>query len=250
MARMVSPYWTLLAVSACLVLTVQAGCGKDCALCLLRLQGLQPGVSSLTCAKECGGLTMTESLDLCKETLQGKTPDSATEEDRAAADGAGQNGNEQERARRYGGFMKRYGGFMKKSGGVNTEPEDTDDGGEIPGKRYGGFMKKGADSGEDRLNMVRELLTAGVGEGGGRSAEDGEILKRYGGFMRAVRRTPDLDDDIKELQKRYGGFMRRVGRPDWEETQKKYGGFLKRSRWADEEALSPLMEKRYGGFMD
>lgn len=76
--------------------------------------------------------------------------------------------------------------------------------------------------------------------------------------MRALKRSPQLEEEAKELQKRYGGFMRRVGRPEWwMDYQKRYGGFLKRfadSLPSDEEGESyskevPEMEKRYGGFM-
>lgn len=169
-------------------------------------------------------------------------------------------------AKKYGGFMKRYGGFMKKMDELyRVEPEDEANGGEILAKRYGGFMKK--DSDDDALANSSDLLKELLGTGDNPEAahyrelneNDGDVSKRYGGFMRSVKRSPEMEDEAKELQKRYGGFMRRVGRPEWWlDYQKRYGGFLK--RFADSilpsedngETYSkevPEMEKRYGGFM-
>lgn len=125
-------------------------------------------------------------------------------------------------------------------------------------------MKK--DSDDDALanssDLLKELLAAGENGETGHSRDmndDGEIIKRYGGFMRGIKRSPEFEDDAKELQKRYGGFMRRVGRPEWwMDYQKRYGGFLKRFTDSllpsDEDGESyskdvPEMEKRYGGFM-
>lgn len=164
--------------------------------------------------------------------------------------------------------MKRYGGFMKKMDEFyHIEPEEKPNGGEILAKRYGGFMKK--DAAEDDVlanssDLLKELLSTGdnadVGHYRDLNDNDDEVIKRYGGFMRSIKRSPELQDGAKELQKRYGGFMRRVGRPEWWlDYQKRYGGFLKRfadsvlpsdedgESYSKEEA--PEMEKRYGGFM-
>ena len=168
-------------------------------------------------------------------------------------------------AKKYGGFMKRYGGFMKKMDELYPlEPEEEANGGEILGKRYGGFMKKDAEE-DDAIGNPSDLLKELVGAGDQREGaphqegrDDADVSKRYGGFMRGLKRSPQLEDEAKELQKRYGGFMRRVGRPEWwMGYQKRYGGFLKRfadSLPSDEEGESyskevPEMEKRYGGFM-
>ncbi|XP_003205108.3 proenkephalin-A [Meleagris gallopavo] len=168
--------------------------------------------------------------------------------------------------KKYGGFMKRYGGFMKKMDELyHPESEDEANGEEILAKRYGGFMKK--DSDDDALanssDLLKELLGAGdnpeAAHYRGINENDGDVSKRYGGFMRSIKRSPELEDEAKELQKRYGGFMRRVGRPEWWlDYQKRYGGFLKRFADSilpseeDGETYSkevPEMEKRYGGFM-
>lgn len=168
-------------------------------------------------------------------------------------------------AKKYGGFMKRYGGFMKKMDELYPlEPEEQANGGGILAKRYGGFMKKDVEE-DDSLGNSSDLLKELLGTGDNRESshyqegsDDEEVSKRYGGFMRGLKRSPQLEDEAKELQKRYGGFMRRVGRPEWwMDYQKRYGGFLKRfadSLPSDEEGESyskevPQMEKRYGGFM-
>lgn len=163
--------------------------------------------------------------------------------------------------------MKRYGGFMKKMDELYPmEPEEEANGGEILAKRYGGFMKKDADEGDTLANssdLLKELL--GTGDNRAKDSHqqestnnDEDMSKRYGGFMRSLKRSPQLEDEAKELQKRYGGFMRRVGRPEWwMDYQKRYGGFLKRfaeSLPSDEEGENyskevPEIEKRYGGFM-
>ncbi|KAJ8372997.1 hypothetical protein AAFF_G00272340 [Aldrovandia affinis] len=231
MALILSPCWTLV-LSACIALTVKADCGKDCELCLFHLQDRQVDLSTFTCIQECeGSLITTTFLDLCKNIFQGDGAEAMMEEDSAAIDGVGQ--DEDELSKRYGSFIRR---FVKKSAEVGTETLDQNHGWEVPGKGYGGFMKK---DGEGRLNVLKQLLTAATGEG-----TDREAVKRYGGFMRAVTRSAELEDGVKALQKRYGGFMRRVGSPNWEENQKIYGELLKRSRWSDGETGSPLTAKR------
>lgn len=126
-------------------------------------------------------------------------------------------------AKKYGGFMKRYGGFMSRrsfSEGLpddsakrdeeekirleilkvlNTVPEQSREGGDEDGET-------GRDDGRD----PGDLLEAVLGRG---------LRKRYGGFMRRVGRPEWLVDGNKnggvskrawqngELHKRYGGFM-------------------------------------------
>ncbi|XP_049637880.1 proenkephalin-A isoform X1 [Suncus etruscus] len=170
---------------------------------------------------------------------------------------------------------KRYGGFMKK------DAEEEDDlkelvGAEAPrevnihqygrdrdeevSKRYGGFMKKDAEEEDDLKELVgteapREVNIHQYGRD-----RDEEESKRYGGFMQSSKRSPELEDEAKELQKRYGGFMRRVGSPSsdwWMLMHKRYRGLLKRfastppydKEDEDSSKEGPEMEKRYGGFM-
>ncbi|KAI1889112.1 hypothetical protein AGOR_G00175720 [Albula goreensis] len=251
MAFSVIPCWMLVA-SACLVLMVRAECDKDCAFCTYHMDGQKTEINTLTCTLECEGkLTPKRSWDLCKDVLQGKKSDSLTDEDQGATESVTHEDNDEHQlAKKYGGFMKRYGGFMKKTAELyNVEPDDEDHGREILAKRYGGFMKKDGEHGVDTLTILNEILNA-EGARGGQADREGEILKRYGGFMRSIKRSSDLEDGIKELQKRYGGFMRRVGRPEWKEDHKRYGGFLRRSWEDDGENNSESVEKRYGGFMD
>lgn len=109
-------------------------------------------------------------------------------------------------------------------------------------KRYGGFMSRRSSSPEavlddpgDQEEKVRQEILKIISEGDG---QGGEMVKRYGGFMRRA------DDEAargrlleavlgRGLRKRYGGFMRRVGRPEWL-VDSRNGAVL----------------KRYGGFMD
>ncbi|KAJ8413308.1 hypothetical protein AAFF_G00093040 [Aldrovandia affinis] len=253
MALSVSPCW-MLVLSACLVPMATAECDKDCAYCIYHMQGRQTEINTLTCTLECEGkLTPKRSWDLCKDVLQGDKPDSLTEEDQGTTESVNLENDEHQLAKKYGGFMKRYGGFMKKTAELyDVEPDDEDHGREILAKRYGGFMKKDGEHRVDALNILNDIVNAEGGTGA-QADRDGEILKRYGGFMRSVKRSSELEEGIKELQKRYGGFMRRVGRPEWKEDKKRYGGFLRRSWEEDGENNSesvPDMEKRYGGFMD
>lgn len=218
------------------------------------------------CTLECEGkLSSAKAWETCRELLQLTKLDLS--EDSSIAPGDKKELDENHLlAKKYGGFMKRYGGFMKKMDELyRVEPEDEANGGEILAKRYGGFMKK--DSDDDALanssDLLKELLGTGDNPEAGHyreiSENDGDINKRYGGFMRSTKRSTELEDEAKELQKRYGGFMRRVGRPEWWlDYQKRYGGFLKRFADSilpseeDGETYSkevPEMEKRYGGFM-
>ncbi|XP_035285107.1 proenkephalin-A-like [Anguilla anguilla] len=216
MAPLVNRCWTLV-LGACLALTVRADCEKECELCLFRLQGRQADLSLITCVQECeGGVSTVKSLGLCRDV-----PAEEGDPGRAVAE------QQDQLAKRYGGFMRRYGGFMKKSAEVAVETA-----GEL-GKRYGGFMKK--DDGGGRLGALKELLAA---------AAAGE--QRHGG----VTHSAELGGGVRALQKRYGGFMRRVGSPNWEENKKPYEGLSKRA-WGPEEGAGSLgADKRYGGFMD
>lgn len=225
-------------------------------------------LSSQACTLECEGqLPSLKIWETCKDLLQVSKPELSWDSPDMLKDSSKQDESHL-LAKKYGGFMKRYGGFMKKMDELYpVEPEEEANGGEILAKRYGGFMKKDADEGDTLANssdLLRELL--GTGDNRGREShpqegtdnEDDNVSKRYGGFMRSLKRSPQLEDEAKELQKRYGGFMRRVGRPEWwMDYQKRYGGFLKRfaeSLPSDEEGESyskevPEIEKRYGGFM-
>ncbi|XP_030046014.1 proenkephalin-A [Microcaecilia unicolor] len=278
----------LVALNACLLVTVRTECNKDCASCTYQL-GHHAEINPVACTLECEGkLPSSKAWDSCKELLQLAKLDLSQEREKDH-----ENDENLILAKKYGGFMKRYGGFMKKMderyhiepeeenndgeilpksyGGFlkkmdelyHMEPEEENNDGEILPKRYGGFMKKGSD--RDVSDLLKELL----GTDGGDNSETGhyrdsyhrlgEVSKRYGGFMRGFKRSPELEDEAKELQKRYGGFMRRVGRPEWWlDYQKRYGGFMKRFPDSflpsDEDAESyskeiPEMEKRYGGFM-
>ncbi|KAM7319871.1 proenkephalin-A [Alexandromys fortis] len=267
MARILRLCTWLLALGSCLLATVQAECSQDCAKCSYRL--VRPGdINFLACTLECEGqLPSLKIWETCKDLLQMSKPELPWDSPDMLKDSSKQDESHL-LAKKYGGFMKRYGGFMKKMDELYpVEPEEEANGGEILAKRYGGFMKKDADEGDTLANssdLLRELLGTGDNRGKeshpqeGTDNEDDNVSKRYGGFMRGLKRSPQLDDEAKELQKRYGGFMRRVGRPEWwMDYQKRYGGFLKRfaeSLPSDEEGESyskevPEIEKRYGGFM-
>ncbi|XP_062935144.1 proenkephalin-A [Cynocephalus volans] len=233
MARLLRLCTWLLALGPGLLATVRAECSQECATCSYRL--VRPtDINFLACALECEGkLPSLKIWETCKELLQ-------LSKSELPQDGALRESSNQEEshvlAKRYGGFMKRYGGFMKK---------DVED-----------------DSTANSSDLLKELLGTGDTRESSHpqagSDNDEEVSKRYGGFMRGLKRSPQLEDEAKELQKRYGGFMRRVGRPEWwMDYQKRYGGFLKRFAEflpSEEEGQSyskevPEMEKRYGGFM-
>ncbi|XP_058524361.1 proenkephalin-A [Ochotona princeps] len=265
MARFLRLCTWLLALSPGLLATVRAECSQDCATCSYRL--VRPGdINFLACTLECEGqLPSLKIWETCKDLLQATQPELPQEGASSLREGSRQDDGHW-LAKKYGGFMKRYGGFMKKTDEFYPlEPEGETNTGEMLGKRYGGFMKKNADEEEtlaNSSNLLKELLATGDSHDSGHQHEGGdreeEVSKRYGGFMRGVKRSPAVEDETKELQKRYGGFMRRVGRPEWWlDYQKRYGGFLKRFAEAlpsDEEGEAyskevPEMEKRYGGFM-
>ncbi|XP_022412516.1 proenkephalin-A [Delphinapterus leucas] len=261
MARFLRLCTWLLALGPGLLATVRAECSQDCATCIYRL-ARPTDLNPLACTLECEGkLPSLKTWDTCKELLQLSKLE-------LPPDGNSALGKQEDHrllAKKYGGFMKRYGGFIKKMDELYPlEPEEEANGGEILGKRYGGFMKKDTEE-DDSIGNPSDLLKELLGEGNQREGaphqegrDDADVSKRYGGFMRGLKRSPQLEDEAKELQKRYGGFMRRVGRPEWwTDYQKRYGGFLKRfadSLPSDKEGESyskevPEMEKRYGGFM-
>ncbi|XP_052464869.1 proenkephalin-A-like [Carassius gibelio] len=238
--------WWSLVLSACLVLMVRAECGRDCALCVFRLLRQQTEIDKLTCSLQCEGTVDSRQVEICKNIISQK--------DRLAMDNLKQDEESADHllAKKYGGFMKRYGGFMiKKAAEIGTRAPAESDITEAMSKKYGGFMKKDKPEGgaEDQLvEQLREILRDGPTS---KSDEqhDGDMVKRYRGFLRSVQENSGLGEAGRDLHKRYGGFMRRVGRPDWLENQKS-NGFLKRT-WEDGgETALPNMQKRYGRFMD
>lgn len=235
--------WWTLALSACFVLTVQAECGRDCALCVFRMFRQQTESDTLTCTLECDGRVDSRKLEICEDIL--------TEEERLAIDNLRQeDSSDHLLTKKYGGFMKRYGGFMVKKAAEIDTPAETDST-ETISKKYGGFMKKDRVEGraeDQRVELLREILKIGLSSES-ENQQEGDVVKRYGGFMRSVQGNGGLEEAGRDLHKRYGGFMRRVGRPDWLDSQKT-NGFLKRT-WEDGgETALPGMQKRYGGFMD
>ncbi|XP_073709704.1 proenkephalin a [Misgurnus anguillicaudatus] len=245
MPLMMKCWWTL-ALSACLVLTVQAECGRECALCVYRLLREQRESDTLTCTLECEGTVDLRKLEICKDIL--------TEGERLAISNVKQeDSTDHLLTKKYGGFMKRYGGFMIKKSAeeIGTGGQSESDATETISKKYGGFMKKDRAEGraeDQQVGLLRDILNIGLSsESENRPYED--VAKRYGGFMRSVQGNSGLGETVRDLHKRYGGFMRRVGRPDWLDNQKS-NGFPKRI-WDDGgETALPDMQKRYGGFMD
>ncbi|XP_043921480.1 proenkephalin-A [Protopterus annectens] len=264
MALLVKCSCLLLVLCACLILAVWAECSKDCAHCTYHL-GQQAEINPLSCTLECEGkLSSTKTWDMCKELLQaGKSE--GTQEGESTSTENEKESLERLLAKRYGGFMKRYGGFMKKMDELyHLEPESENNGREILAKRYGGFMKKDPETGSltDSSDLLRDLLFGGDNREGDyymeNTGKENNVMKRYGGFMRSLKRSTDQEDMAKDLQKRYGGFMRRVGRPEWKlDNQKRYGGFMRRFTdplFSEEDSEmnsteDPDTEKRYGGFM-
>ncbi|XP_051990346.1 proenkephalin a [Xyrauchen texanus] len=238
--------WWTLALSACLVLTVRAECGRDCALCVYRLFRQQIESDTLTCTLECEGTVDSRKLQICKDIL--------TEVERLAIDNLKQTEDSTDHllTKKYGGFMKRYGGFMiKKSAEIGAGAPTESDGTETISKKYGGFMKKDKAEGgaeDQQVKLLREILRVGLGSELD-DQNDGDVLKRYGGFMWSAQGNSDLEEAGRDLRKRYGGFMRRVGRPEWLDNQKS-NGFLKRTSEDGGETALPDLQKRYGGFMD
>ncbi|XP_049489660.1 proenkephalin-A isoform X2 [Panthera uncia] len=235
MARFLTLCIWLLALGPGLLATVRAECSQDCATCSYRL-ARPTDINPLACTLECEGkLPSLKTWETCKELL--KLTQLEIPQDGTSALRESSPEESHALAKKYGGFMKRYGGFMKK----DAEEEDEDP------------LANSSD-------LLKELLGPGETRDGGRPREGGDdedVSRSYGGFMRALKGSPQLAQEAKMLQKRYGGFMRRVGRPEWwMDYQKRYGGFLKRfadSLPSDEEGESyskevPDVEKRYRGF--
>ncbi|XP_076837662.1 proenkephalin a [Brachyhypopomus gauderio] len=242
MALTVNSCW-ILVLSACLALTARAECGRECALCVYRLLGQQAETGTVTCVLECGGSVDSSTLNLCRDAL--------SEDEHLAVDSPNLVAQEAGHllAKKYGGFMKRYGGFMMKKGHELSDGAEGDGLGAVS-KKYGGFMKKedpGTASEEQQLDLLREVLRAGLGAEAEPQQEGEEAAKRYGGFMRSVRGGSGGEEAARDLHKRYGGFMRRVGRPQWPDEQK---GYVPYKRWEGGETAQPDAQKRYGGFMD
>nr|QKV49748.1 soricidin [Blarina brevicauda] len=243
MARFLRLCTWLLALGPGLLATVRADCSQDCAACSILARPAE--LNTETCILECEGkLSSLNTWGICKEFLHPSKVDLPRDSSREIVKADDSHLLD----KKYGGFMKRYGGFMKKMDELYlAEPEEPKEE-EILAKRYGGFMKKDTEE-EDSLNELvgteapREINIHQY------SRED-EPRKRYGGFMTNGKRSPEMEDDAKELQKRYGGFMRRVGRPEWWIPYKRYGGFLKRFvSYPPDKDWYPTTDKRYGGFM-
>ncbi|KAM3865688.1 proenkephalin-A-like [Diretmus argenteus] len=251
MAAHTSWMWILmLGVSVSLV--VGTDCGKECAHCVYRLLGQQPGFSSLTCSLECEGGLDSRKLRLCRDVLLAEEnhmaleDDPGQQQDQEAAGGVATDDEDakspqHQLAKKYGGFMKRYGGFMSRRSPSSSSPQ--------------GMLEDSGNQEEEenvRLEILKILNAEAEHGGDGGQGQGGEAAKRYGGFMR--RAGGEVQADLLEavlgrgLKKRYGGFMRRVGRPEWLADDDKSaggGGVLKRA-WEDGGEL----QKRYGGFMD
>ncbi|CAL8326523.1 unnamed protein product [Arctogadus glacialis] len=255
--------WTLV-LGACVALAMGTDCGKECALCVYRLLGQQPPLTSPTCSLECEGGVDSRKLRLCRELLlDEENPAPALDEeedDEVDPDApAGPPADPQAEApehqlvKKYGGFMKRYGGFMaRRSPPVLMRGAPEEAGG--PGRGEDGEQQQQQqqeEEEEEEENIRMEILKILNAEAEGRAAHAAEA-KRYGGFMRraggGLQRADPLEAVLgRALKKRYGGFMRRVGRPEWlvEDAGKGGNGVLKRA-WEDGREL----QKRYGGFMD
>ncbi|CAL8343380.1 unnamed protein product [Merluccius merluccius] len=248
--------WTLV-LGACVALAVGTDCGKECALCVYRLLGQQPPLTSPTCSLECEGGVDSRKLRLCRELLLDEENQITTLDEEDNDPGATAPVNlqaaeapEHQLAKKYGGFMKRYGGFMARrspssplsslsssssASSLQGAPEEPGS----PGRGDG----EGEEEEEEEENIRLEILKILNAEAEGRAAhsEREAEVKRYGGFMRrAGLQTDPLEAVLgRALKKRYGGFMRRVGRPEWlvDDSSKSGAGVLK-------------LQKRYGGFMD
>ncbi|XP_041849576.1 proenkephalin-A-like isoform X1 [Melanotaenia boesemani] len=235
--------WMLI-LGACVSLVVGAECGKECALCLYHARGHQ---SALACSLECQGVLDSQRLRLCQDFLFEEEnglsldADPSPQQDQEAVgamthdDGAEQS-PEHLMAKKYGGFIKRYGGFMSRR---SSSPEETLD------------DLENQDEEENIRLEILKIISAAGDHGGEEDSHGGEVVKRYGGFMRRDEGGVAPADLLKAvldrgLKKRYGGFMRRVGRPEWlVDNNNKNAGMMKRA-WENGSGL----QKRYGGFMD
>ncbi|XP_071348462.1 proenkephalin-A-like [Trachinotus anak] len=235
----------MLVLGACVSLVVGSDCGKECALCVYRLLGQQSGFSSLTCSLECDGGLDSQKLRLCRDFLLAENhipldtdPRQQQEQEATGAmmtDNEDATSQEHQLAKKYGGFMKRYGGFMSRR---SSSPE-------------GALEDPGNQDEEENVRLeILKILNAAAEHGSEGDGQGGEVMKRYGGFMRRAEGGVPQSDLLEAvlgrgLKKRYGGFMRRVGRPEWLVDNSKSGGVMKRA-WENGSEL----QKRYGGFMD
>lgn len=103
---------------------------------------------------------------------------------------------------------------------------------------------------EENLHLdILKFLNTEIGRSNKGVDQGGEVVKRYGGFMRRAEGEVAQGDLLEAvlgrgLKKRYGGFMRRVGRPEWLVDSKNEGEMKRASENGGE------LQKRYGGFMD
>ncbi|XP_072220576.1 proenkephalin a [Leuresthes tenuis] len=235
----------MLALGTCVSLVFGTDCGKECALCVYRLQGQQSALSTVTCLLECGGLD-SQKLRLCQdllfeeENIHSPDDDPHPQQEQKAVgamtpDVDAEQSPEHQMAVNYGGFTKRYGGFMsRRSSSPQGAPDNLEDQDE-----------------EENINLeILKIISAEREHGSEGDSHGGEAVKRYGGFMRRAEGGVAPGNLLKAvlgrgLKKRYGGFMRRVGRPEWLVENSKNGGVMKRA-WENGSRL----QKRYGGFMD
>ncbi|XP_049637882.1 proenkephalin-A isoform X2 [Suncus etruscus] len=297
MARFLRFCTLVLALGPGLLATVRAGCVEDCNACAANDY---PYLNLKRCYMECDlNPPYSKIWIICKKYMHRNKMELTRDDIRENSDEDEAHFLPKKYGgfmKRYGGFMKkldtlymsepedtkqeeilskRYGGFMKKDAETEDDlkelvgaeaPREVNihqygrDRDEEVSKRYGGFMKKDAEEEDDLKELVgteapREVNIHQYGRD-----RDEEESKRYGGFMQSSKRSPELEDEAKELQKRYGGFMRRVGSPSsdwWMLMHKRYRGLLKRfastppydKEDEDSSKEGPEMEKRYGGFM-
>lgn len=198
-----------------------------------------------TCSLECEGGLDSQKLRSCQDFLLEEdnhirlNADPRQQQDLVAMVTTTTNNQdvtsaEHQLAKKYGGFMKRYGGFMSRRSS-STEEALND-----PGNQE-----------EDNIHLeILKILKAAANQDSESGHQEGDEVKRYGGFMRRAE-ADVMKGDLLEavfgrgLKKRYGGFMRRVGRPEWLVENSKSAGVFKRA-WENGNEL----RKRYGGFMD
>ncbi|XP_022070074.1 proenkephalin-A-like [Acanthochromis polyacanthus] len=236
----------MLVLGTCVSLVAGTDCGKECALCVYHLLGQQSAFSSLTCSLECKGGLDSQKLRLCQDFLLEEEnlipldadPNQQQEQESVGtitADYEDKASPEHQMAKKYGGFMKRYGGFMSRR---SSSPD-------------GALVNPGVQDEQENIDLeILKILNAATKHSSEGDGQEGEIVKRYGGFMRRAEGGVAPGDLLEAmlgrgLKKRYGGFMRRVGRPEWLVDSTKNGGVLKRA-WENGSEL----QKRYGGFMD
>ncbi|XP_063318343.1 proenkephalin-A-like [Pelmatolapia mariae] len=235
----------MMVLGVCVSLVVGTDCGKECALCVYHLLGQQSGFSSMTCSPQCDGGLDSQKLRLCQDLLleeEGRIPMDAYPNEQGAQEAEGTlntddgfaRSPEQKMSKKYGGFMKRYGGFMsRRSSSTEGSLEETRN-----------------QNDEENLHLdILKFLNTEIGRSNKGVDQGGEVVKRYGGFMRRAEGEVAQGDLLEAvlgrgLKKRYGGFMRRVGRPEWLVDSKNEGVMKRASENGGE------LQKRYGGFMD